>query len=113
MQVVQRFESRGRERMRRVQRCQFCGCKLRIVGEHELCRCEVCDKAYRKGYQDGVYSDKDKVLDNEIQRARNIANEFYALKQQWKENVAAVIKFHSGLANIEKKLERLEKKVGE
>ena len=56
---------------------------------------------------------KDKVLDNEIQRARNIANEFYSLKEQWRENVATVIKFHSGLAKIEKKLERLEKKVGE
>lgn len=69
--------------------------------------------AYQKGYKDGMLKDKDTILENEIQRARNIANEFYALKQQWKENVANMIKFHSGLANIEKKLERLEKKVGE
>lgn len=69
--------------------------------------------AYQKGYKDGMLKDKDTILENEIQRARNIANEFYALKQQWKENVANMIKFHSGLANIEKKVERLEKKVGE
>lgn len=99
--------------MRRVQRCQFCGCRLRTIGESDNTRCYVCEKAYQKGYKDGMLKDKDTILENEIQRARNIANEFYALKQQWKENVAAVIKFHSGLANIEKKLERLEKKVGE
>lgn len=99
--------------MRRVQRCQFCGCRLRTIGENDNTRCYVCEKAYQKGYKDGMLKDKDTILENEIQRARNIANEFYALKQQWKENVAAVIKFHSGLANIEKKLERLEKKVGE
>ena len=99
--------------MRRVQRCQFCGCRLRTIGEGDKSRCYVCDMAYQKGYKDGMLKDKDTILENEIQRARNIANEFYALKQQWKENVATVIKFHSGLANIEKKLERLEKKVGE
>lgn len=99
--------------MRRVQRCQFCGCRLRTIDEGGKIRCYVCDMAYQKGYKDGMLKDKDTILENEIQRARNVANEFYALKQQWKENVAAVIKFHSRLANIEKKLERLEKKVGE
>lgn len=99
--------------MRRVQRCQFCGCRLRTIGEGGNSCCYVCEKAYKKGYKDGMLKDKDTILENEIQRARNIANEFYALKQQWKENVANMIKFHSGLANIEKKVERLEKKVGE
>ena len=99
--------------MRRVQRCQFCGCRLRTIGEGDKSRCYICEKAYQKGYKDGMLKDKDTILENEIQRARNIANEFYALKQLWKENVATVMKFHSGLASIEKKLERLEKKVGE
>ena len=69
--------------------------------------------AYQKGYKDGMLKDKDTILENEIQRARNIANQFYALKQQWKENVAAMIKYHSGMASIEKRLEELEKKVDE
>lgn len=99
--------------MRRTVRCQFCGCRLKNYTERAECRCEVCDKAYMKGYRAGQQCDLDKVLEKEIDDVRNLRNQYISLKDSLRDESKIQWENFFSLGDLSKKVTKLGKELEE